>query len=775
MRIPLLFLFSALLCTVHSFSQISFTGNSSSATTPVNAPAIIVDNSLLITSGVSFDGAKVSVSTNFNSGDLLSYTGSLPSGVSAAYNGSTGVLSFTGTATAAQYQDLLRTVTFATSSAVATQRTVLFNLGVDFAYAANGHLYEFVAGTFTWTDAKTDAATRTKFGMQGYLTTITSAGENGFITLKLASNGWIGASDDDNYINGGVTYADQAAAEGKWYWATGPEAGTQFSNNNGTPTQLTYMNWNSGEPNNAGTIEHYGQIFASVSTGEWNDLPNTSLLGYVVEYGGIGTDPVVDIVHTRNIKLMATSLQATVPDNTYELHAPPAVVDNAFILYSSGNITNAKVNISNGFNSGDVLGYTVGSLPPAVTGSYNASTGVLSFTGTATPGAWLSLFRTVSFYSSSNTIDSRTISFSVGNLISGSNGHFYETVSSTANWSNAKTGASGRTYLGLQGYLATITSQDENDFIQEKLSADAWIGLSDQWDFINPVAGTSYAAPNTSEGKWYWITGPEAGHQITTANAPNSTSLPPVFGSAYNNWNSGEPNNSSSAEHFAQIYSTGASPGKWNDLTGSTTLPYVVEYGGLPTDPLLQLSATRTMFIAAILPVRELQFQVVKNQQKADIKWSTTSETNTFRFDVLHSVDGINFTKLAEIPAARNSNSLRTYSFRHEVPSHGANFYKLKLIDIDEKFSYSDVRQLNFSGSDFTISPNPVITNFIVSNPFDKNSILTLKNTNGAVVFKQTINSSQASVNISYLPAGVYFAVLVSEQQRSKVIKLIKK
>jgi hypothetical protein len=62
---------------------------------------------------------------------------------------------------------LLRTVTFATSSTVALQRTILFNLGVDFAYAANGHLYEFVAGSFSWTAAKADAATRSKFGMQG--------------------------------------------------------------------------------------------------------------------------------------------------------------------------------------------------------------------------------------------------------------------------------------------------------------------------------------------------------------------------------------------------------------------------------------------------------------------------------------------------------------------------------------------------------------------------------------------------------------------------------
>jgi len=774
MKTPITLVLAAIFSASAAFGQISFVGSGTTTSTPVNAPAIVVDNALAVTSGVSFDGAKVSVSTNFNTGDLLAYTGSLPSGVSAAYNSTTGVLSFTGTATAAAYQALLRTVTFATSSTNALQRTVLFNLGVDFAYAANGHLYEFVAGSFSWTSAKADAATRIKLGMQGYLTTITSSGENDFITLKLASNGWIGASDDDNEINGGVTYVNQAAAEGKWYWVTGPEAGTQFSNNNGTPTQLTYMNWNSGEPNNSGTNEHYGQIFASVSTGKWNDLPNTSLLGYVVEYGGMSGDPAVDIIHTRDIKLVATSLQTTGTTNVYELHAPATFVDNALIIYSSGSITNSKVTIASGFNSGDVLNFNAGSLPGGVTGSYNSTTGILSFTGSATPAAWQSLFRTVTFNSSSNVKGDRTVAFSVGNLASGSNGHFYEVVGTTTDWTTARSSAAAKTYLGLQGYLATITTQTENDFIQQKMSADAWIGVSDRYDYINPVAGTSYAAQTNSEGKWYWITGPEAGQQITTANAPNATSWPPVFGSAYNNWNIGEPNNSGGTEHYAIIYSTGANPGKWNDA-GSGSFPYVVEYGGLATDPLLQLSANRTIGIYAILPVSDLEFSVTKSGNNADLKWSTSSEKNTLHFELLHSTDATNFTKFAEVAATPNSSGFKTYTYTHTGPISGNNFYKLKVVDRDGKTTFSDVKQLNFSTGVFSIAPNPVITTFVVSAPFENNSLLILKNINGAVVLKQPITSAQTLVNISNLSSGVYLAEIVSGQKHSAVIKIIKK
>jgi hypothetical protein len=667
----------------------------------------------------------------------------------------------------------LRTVTFATSSTIALQRTVLFNLGTEFAYAANGHLYEFVPGTFSWPAAKGDAATRSKFGMQGYLSTITSLGENDFITQKLAANGWIGASDDYTHINiatGATTFASQTTAEGKWYWVTGPEKGTQFSNG-ATAVSGKFANWNGSEPNNTGGSENYAQIFASVNTGKWNDL-GAQTMGYVVEYGGMSGDPLVDIIHTRDITLIATSLRATGSNVVYALRAPSIAVDNNLILYSAANIINATVTVSNGFKTGDVLSYT-GALPGSVTASYNSATGVLSFSGTATPSAWQSLLRTVQFSSTSTVINNRTISFSVGNLISGSNGHFYEFVATTANWGNAKTAAAAKTYLGLQGYLSTITSQAENDFVQQKLSADGWIGASDDFFHINAATGaTTYANQTTAEGKWYWVTGPEKGTQMTTANAP-SGSLPPVFGTAYNNWNLGEPNNSSS-EHYAQFYFSGAAPGKWNDLGGTAALGYVIEYGGLSTDPLLELSASRTIVITNVLPVNGLVFNAEKKNETVSLVWSTESEQKTARFNVMHSIDGINFTKIGEVAAAGNSTGKSTYSFTHAGAAAGGNYYKLTVVEHDGRTTESRVKQVIIKGK-LTVSPNPSTGQFTISNPFKGTATMLVKNAGGALVIKKSINQAQTIVDIKTLAAGVYFVELMQDNNVSEILKLIKK
>lgn len=773
MKNLLLALFS--IGCIKASAQISFTGSLTTTSIANNAPAQIVDSNLVISSSVSLDGARVSVSSNFASGDVLGYSGSLPSGVSASYNSTSGVLTFTGTATAAQYQALLRTVTFNTTAASSSQRTVLFNLGTAISYSGTGHFYEFISGSFTWTGAKTAAAGRTLLGLQGYLATITSQGENDFIQQKLTCDGWIGASDDYSYINaatGTSTYANQTASEGKWYWVTGPsgEIGTQFSNGNGTPASVSsrYMNWNSGEPNNSGSNEHYGEIYSSTGTGKWNDLPNSSTLGYVVEYGGISSDPVVDLTHSRNITMIATQLTTTASSVPYQLKASATFVDQNLVLYSNGNITDMRVTISGNFQSGDVLSYT-GSLPSGVTaGTYNSSTGVLSFTGTTTSANWQTLLRTVKFNSSSTTIGNRTITFSAGNQVSYTNGHFYEYVSTTASWTTAKSNAAAKTYMGLNGYLATITSSAENDFVRQKLSADAWIGASDDYSQINAATGaTTYANQTAAEGNWYWVTGPvgEIGIPFSTGN--NS---PVAVSGRYNNWNSGEPNNSGT-ENFAELYSSG-SVGKWNDLGTSSNLGYVVEYGGLAADPLVVLSANRTMSITSVLPVTGLNYTAGKAGKTTSMQWSTTFENNTDRFDILRSADGLHFTKIGAVSAAGNSSVKKDYQFSDPKPLSGDNYYRLQQFDLDGKSVYSEIKHLLFNFQLMELSPNPAITSIVITSDIGvQPKQLRIMDLNGKVVLRATLNESRQSISILSLPKGIYVATIPADGTSVRFIK----
>lgn len=240
----------ALLGEATAISDITIVGNGGD-TVPVQ---LHVENGSLSfgsTTGLTFDGAS--------SGADLSFSGTVDN-VNAALD----TLTYTGSVAGAD-----------------TLEVSLIAAGEVF-FSGTGNLYEFVSATLSWTQAKTAAEGRTKYGATGYLTTITSQAENDFVADRLLNAGWMGASDSAN--------------ENDWKWVTGPENGTSFWSglSNGSPVSGRYSNWSTGEPNNSGD-EDCAQFLAG-SSGKWNDLPCTdhTLPGYVVEYGTSENPPTVE-------------------------------------------------------------------------------------------------------------------------------------------------------------------------------------------------------------------------------------------------------------------------------------------------------------------------------------------------------------------------------------------------------------------------------------------------------------------------------------------------
>ncbi len=201
----------------------------------------------------------------------------------------------------------------------------------------------------------------------------------------------------------------------------------------------------------------------------------------------------------------------------------------------------------------------------------------------------------VVFYNSNpNPSGSRNFSISLGNGLANylpSNGHYYEYVPSLGiTWTNAKAAAALKTFYGLQGYLATLTAADETQLAGKQAPGTGWIGGTDE----------------AVEGVWRWVTGPEGlangGTGIVFWNGTASGSSP-----NFAFWNTGEPNQVGN-EDYAHITAPGVgTPGSWNDLsnTGASSgsyqpKGYIVEYGGMPGDPTLQLSTSTTLTVAKI-------------------------------------------------------------------------------------------------------------------------------------------------------------------------------
>jgi hypothetical protein len=273
-----------------------------------------VDPGLTITADENITDFTVSITDSYQDLDVLSYTGSLPSGVTViAFNTRTKSIVFKGTKTAAEWQEFLRRVTLITpnNNCLPERRRVTFTAGEMYFNPINGHFYRPETSSLYWLDSKNRTQSISYYGRQGYLVTITSAAENSFVANFTGDNSWMGGTDDFSQINealGYTKYANQAASEGRFYWVTGPEKGVNFSIGNFSPGTVTgrYANWDSGEPNNCcGATEHYAHLFTS---GLWNDFYNQQSIRSIYEFGDMPNDNIAPTpTFTRVIAVQGSS------------------------------------------------------------------------------------------------------------------------------------------------------------------------------------------------------------------------------------------------------------------------------------------------------------------------------------------------------------------------------------------------------------------------------------------------------------------------------------
>ncbi|MEQ9468144.1 MAG: T9SS type A sorting domain-containing protein [Ekhidna sp.] len=113
---------------------------------------------------------------------------------------------------------------------------------------------------------------------------------------------------------------------------------------------------------------------------------------------------------------------------------------------------------------------------------------------------------------------------------------------------------------------------------------------------------------------------------------------------------------------------------------------------------------------ASPLPVELISFKVTLNGNQADLVWVTAQEINNDHFEVEHSRDGISFEHVGFVSGHGTTNELSEYSFTHSRLHSGFNYYRLKQVDFDGQFEYSEIRRISlgaFEDVSVSIYPNP--------------------------------------------------------------------
>jgi hypothetical protein len=116
------------------------------------------------------------------------------------------------------------------------------------------------------------------------------------------------------------------------------------------------------------------------------------------------------------------------------------------------------------------------------------------------------------------------------------------------------------------------------------------------------------------------------------------------------------------------------------------------------------------------LPVTLVEFTGRKENKHIKLDWTTLSEVNNDRFEVEKSKDGFNFSFIGSVSGHGTTSIPIIYSMKDYEPFQGKNYYRLKQVDFDGKFVYSDIVLVNFRNTTTPlIFPNPAIRGTTIS------------------------------------------------------------
>lgn len=171
------------------------------------------------------------------------------------------------------------------------------------------------------------------------------------------------------------------------------------------------------------------------------------------------------------------------------------------------------------------------------------------------------------------------------------------------------------------------------------------------------------------------------------------------------------------------------------------------------------------------LPVELLSFKGVLHNQQVDLNWTTGSELNNSHFTIERSIDGKEFTPIGRIHGAGTTQEEQNYTFTDETPFNGINYYRLKQVDFDGQFEYSEIVNVNYElgirNYELKISPNPVLNEMTITNLSrvlgDGKGQATIYNMLGQPVREFIINNEQLTINTSDLPNGQYLLQITKE------------
>jgi Secretion system C-terminal sorting domain len=171
------------------------------------------------------------------------------------------------------------------------------------------------------------------------------------------------------------------------------------------------------------------------------------------------------------------------------------------------------------------------------------------------------------------------------------------------------------------------------------------------------------------------------------------------------------------------------------------------------------------------LPIELIAFSANRDNKFIVLNWSTASQLNFDYFSVQHSIDGLEWTELSQVQGAGTTNEMLAYSFEHESPVIGKNYYRLKSVDFDLTYEYSPIVSVTVEmQKEFSVYPNPAVSADVVMYESNfvpqENDMIAVYDVIGFKVAQVKLTSTKSTVGLSSsLKSGTYLIKCSSGNQ----------
>lgn len=163
-----------------------------------------------------------------------------------------------------------------------------------------------------------------------------------------------------------------------------------------------------------------------------------------------------------------------------------------------------------------------------------------------------------------------------------------------------------------------------------------------------------------------------------------------------------------------------------------------------------------------VLPITLLSFVAAKQGSQTYLDWVVAGDEGVSMYVVERSSDGNHFIPIKSVNSV-NAAIQHTYSVYDRTPLNGANYYRLKTVDMAGKATYSNVIVINFENQNsYIIYPNPAKNYVNIQSPIA--GTINIYNINGALVKTEILEAGMNKIDISKLSSGMY-VVLINGQK----------